>query len=153
MASRQQQAFATAPLNRMPRDLQQPNARGVPEPAAAAHARRLTFIVQCFALAVGIASVLVLTGWLLGVPWLCRLGTAYAMAPNTSLAFLSAAGSLWLAARRGSPPPRRRASGLVLASAVLLLGAVTGMQYVSGVDFHVDQLLAVDVMLPPHGER
>jgi len=66
VTSRQQQAIATASLGRMPWDRQHPDVRAAPDPASAAHARPLAFVVRCFALAIGSGFALVLIGWLLG---------------------------------------------------------------------------------------
>ena len=104
----------------------------------------LRIAVRSFALCIAAESLLVLAGWMLGRPWLTNFATPYAMAPNTAVAFLLAAISLWFAVPNGIPIAHGRALGLVCALGVVLLGGVTGFQYVAGIDLRIDQILAPD---------
>ncbi|HXD41619.1 MAG TPA: ATP-binding protein [Ramlibacter sp.] len=122
------------------------NPAGAPQPRSESNVSEawLRLVARCFALAIAADAVLVLAGWLLGKPWLTNFATPYAMAPNTAVAFLLAAISLWFAVPSGVPIALGRAVGLGCAWGVVLLGGVTGIQYVAGIDLHIDQLLAPD---------
>ena len=101
-----------------------------------------------------VVGVLVLLGWLLGIPLLKSvLPGLVTMKANTALAFALAGGALVLLAI--VPPTRTRMiSGRALASVVALIGGLTLAEYAFGANFGIDQLLfreapgAIAVVIP-----
>ena len=88
-------------------------------------------------------GVLVLIGWLLDVAVLKSLHPSLvSMKANTAIGFLFAGMALWLKCHETgvlARPLRRLAR--ILAGAVVLIGLFTLLQYISGTDLGIDQLL------------
>ncbi len=83
---------------------------------------------------------LALVGWVLDVDFLKRLLAAWpSMKPNTALGLVMAGASL-ATLSSVSPTPSRRATGLVLATAVGVLSGLTLAAYATGRDLGIDQL-------------
>ncbi len=81
----------------------------------------------------------VLVGWALDVDVLKRVAPGLiAMKPNAGLGFVLAGAALW--SIRGDRRSDRIAA--LLAASVAALGALTLFEYASGVDLHIDQILA-----------
>jgi len=108
-----------------------------------ARQQRLRTVAQICALGIAFEGMLVLAGWLFEIPALARLGTRFAMAPSAGLGFLFAGASLWFV----SAPTGRWSgkAGLACALVTALLGGLTGLEYVFGIDLPIDQLIATDV--------
>lgn len=105
--------------------------------------QRLTFVDAPvwgggFAAAIG---VVVLIGWVLGVETLkSMLPGLVAMKANTAVCFvLIGVGVILLA--RAAPASASRSVGLVLVGAATLIALATGAQFLTGLDFGIDQLL------------
>lgn len=101
---------------------------------------RTVAAIGAFVSAVG---VLVLVGWIADLPALTSLRAGWAtMKPNTALGFVLLGQSLfWAAGRRSGRV--RRTFGLASAAAALVIGFLTVLEYVSGVDLGIDWLLPV----------
>lgn len=98
--------------------------------------------------------LLLLIGGTVLVSWLLDLRTVEGgpssltpMKPNAAVALLLAAAALWLL-RPVDAGPRRRLAGQVLAVAVVAIGAATLLEYVTGVQLGIDQLLFHDSSTP-----
>lgn len=88
------------------------------------------------------AGALVLLGWLFDLNALkSGLPGLTAMKANTALAFILAGVALWAQVSR----PGLRIVSQVCSSVVLLLGLLTLGEYLSGVNFGIDQLLIQDI--------
>lgn len=95
---------------------------------------------SCAAL-VALIGALGLAGWLFDVPrltWLVR--GLPPMVPNTALALACAGASLWLR-KEGEVRPWRRRTGTLLAAAAGLIGLVTLIEYLAGVQQGIDTLI------------
>ncbi|HKQ62235.1 MAG TPA: PAS domain S-box protein [Candidatus Polarisedimenticolaceae bacterium] len=104
---------------------------------------RLRAVSRGAAGAVVAVGAAVLVGWVFDVRALKSVAIGLAtMKANTALAFALAGCSLWLQTPR--PRPRRRRIGRSCAAAVLLLGAMTLVEYLVGVDSWFDQALFAD---------
>jgi two-component system cell cycle sensor histidine kinase/response regulator CckA len=99
------------------------------------------------AAAVGALALIVLFGWVFDFPALTTVlpGLA-AMKINTALGLLFGAISLWFARRPGSD--KRDVAGRVFALLVAAIGVFTLVEYVSGIDLHIDQLFLTDTLTP-----
>jgi signal transduction histidine kinase len=91
-----------------------------------------------------IIGALVFLGWALDVLWLRRLPPdPIVMLPNTSVGLMMAGMALWLLRREhASTHPRR--IGRTLASAVFLLGLISFIERLTGLDVGIDRLLFAD---------
>ncbi len=99
--------------------------------------------VKAAALFVVAVGALVLAGWLLGIPALMRIVPgAVAMVPGTAVGFLLSGMALWLRAGERSVW-RLRVSGAAAAGAGLL-GLMNLVEYFSGRDLGIDELLFRD---------
>jgi PAS domain S-box-containing protein len=96
----------------------------------------------------------VLLGWSLGIRGLTGLGPAGAiMKANAAVALLLGGAGLWLAVSHRRPS--RRLAG-ALGAAVCLIGALTLLEHLAPVDFHIDLLLFAQrahAWLPVHPNR
>jgi PAS domain S-box-containing protein len=107
-------------------------------------ARRFT-LLQTYCQVSAIASIavgcLVLYGWAFRIPVLLSIFPGYVtMKANTALGLALSGASLWLLLP-GESPPRRRQIGHFLGSLTLVLGAATLVEYISGCNLAIDQLL------------
>lgn len=86
-------------------------------------------------------GVMVLFGWLIDSPILKSiLPQSVAMKPNTAVCFVLMGSGLAMFGRTASSTAGRRLGfSLVLSAAIVAL--LTGSEYVTGVDLHIDQLL------------
>ena len=92
-----------------------------------------------FAMCVG---AIVLVGWTLDLDVLKSLHPALAsMKPNSAIAFIMAGFALWV---RRHEHAAIGVIGRVSAVAVLLIGAATLVEYATGLDLHIDQLIFSD---------
>jgi diguanylate cyclase (GGDEF)-like protein/PAS domain S-box-containing protein len=89
-------------------------------------------------------GLVVLLGWTFGVDYLTSmLPGVLAMKANAALCFVLFGTGLALSARTTSTP-RMRSFGRILLGSALAIAALTAAQYVSGLDFGIDQLLFRD---------
>lgn len=101
-------------------------------------------------LAVVLFGGVVLLGWLFNTAAVRVLPYLLRMKANTALAFILSGASLWLQLP-DQPSPRRRRAAQALAGVVILIGSLTLGEYLSGLDFGIDQLLFADPLpaVPP----
>ncbi len=113
------------------------------ETAASHKGQRIVRVLHSIALLCSLAAVatgaLVAAAWFLNIHAL--LAGAIVMKTNAAVGILLAGTSLFLLLPE-RPGPWRRWAARACAAVVLLLGAVTLVEHVSGWDLHVDQLLA-----------
>ena len=95
------------------------------------------------AVAAGVLAAIgtgVLAGWAIGFePLMTVLPGLIRMKPNTATAFLSAAMALYLASKR-----KHRALQAICASMLVVAGAMTLVEYLAGMNLHIDELLFRD---------
>ena len=113
--------------------------------------RQIATLAAATAAAMGATA---LVGWATGIDGLRRLiPNPYVVLPNTAACF--ALGGVALLLRIHAPTERRaRLASRVLATVVLLVGALTTVEYAAGVDLGIDRLLfpgalAAYPFLPP----
>gem|GEM_PF-1843096 len=100
--------------------------------------------------AVMLVGILVLTGWMLDYGPLKSIYPGWvSMKPNTAVGLILSGLALVLLAA-GKNSPRVRLWAALPAVATGLLGALTLLQYFTGVEFGIDQLLFRDVVMPMH---
>jgi signal transduction histidine kinase len=88
-----------------------------------------------------IIGALVFTGWALDIDWLRHLPPdPIVMLPNTSVGFMMG-GLALLLMRRENPPRNAKRVGRTLATVVLLLGLISFIERVTGLDAGIDRLL------------
>jgi signal transduction histidine kinase/DNA-binding response OmpR family regulator/HPt (histidine-containing phosphotransfer) domain-containing protein len=104
---------------------------------------RLIAVSRATSGVVVIGCALILLGWLLDVALLkTMLPGQVAMNPTTAVAFILAAGALWLASpRTATRGPWIRRAAWAAAGLVVLIGAVTLAGYAIGVNLGLDQVL------------
>jgi PAS domain S-box-containing protein len=108
-------------------------------PARPVLTRNPAFVAGALAIAVALA---VLAGWALHIEWLKSLvPSAVQMKVNTALAVLLAGTAL---AMQSTRRPALRPWVLALAAATSAMGIATGLQYLTGVDLGIDELLVRD---------
>lgn len=95
------------------------------------------------AVAAFVGSV-VLVGWAAEVDALKGFGQDLAMKPNTAISFVLGGASVWLLSEEGIPR-LRHVAGKVFAAATGLIGLLTAVEYASGRDLGIDQLLFKDL--------
>ncbi len=99
--------------------------------------------------AVAAIGVAVLFGWILNIePLMTVMPGLVRMKPNTAIAFLCAALALYLVYRGGHGVLQATSAAIVV-----LLGAVSVWEYLSGTDPGIDQLLFHDPVPSPHPGR
>ena len=109
--------------------------------------RRLPPLAAAFASAIGL---LVLAGWALDVGALKTvLPGLGSMKANTAACFLVAGVASWVLVAR-NPSPMRTRIVVVLGAAVSSLGALTLLQYASGLELGIDELLVRDEASRPN---
>ncbi len=109
-------------------------------PTASASAERLRLLLCAAVAALGSA---VIAGWLLDVPALKSVAPGLStMKFNTAVAFLLAGAALALA---GKTRAIVRRTGAAIGILLFLLAAITGSQYLLGVDFGIDQAAVRDI--------
>ncbi|MFL5456910.1 MAG: PAS domain S-box protein [Myxococcales bacterium] len=91
------------------------------------------------AIATALTAVTVLVGWATGRPALTMLGAGISMKPNTAVCFLLLAAALWT--RDSRPMQPRDGAASVLAAAAGVLGVLTLLEHIAGLDLGMDQLL------------
>lgn len=90
---------------------------------------------------------MVLAGWLLDIDWLTQIHPDWvSMKANTALALGFAGMALWLRLHAGE----LRISGRLLAVPPLMLGVLSLIQYLAGIDLGIDQWLVQETH-PSHG--
>jgi signal transduction histidine kinase/CheY-like chemotaxis protein len=82
--------------------------------------------------------------WLAGVAAHWSAAGVITMKANMALALVLAGVSLWLLEPAASTGRGRRVAGTLAAAAVLLMGALTLLQHLTGADLHIDQFLAIE---------
>jgi signal transduction histidine kinase len=98
----------------------------------------LRSIAAWLALLVLVTGIVVLAGWMTGAGLLKSvLPGLVQMKANTALGFVCCGFALWLVVRR----PERRMLTRVLVSVAILLGSLTLIEYLSGRNLGIDQLL------------
>jgi signal transduction histidine kinase len=98
------------------------------------------------ALCVAIVGIAVVLGWCWNIPELKRLAPQLPnMAFNAAVAFAAAGGApIALRSKRWSGRAWSRYIGYSLGTLVLLVGGLTLVEFLSGYDLHIDQLLVAD---------
>lgn len=92
---------------------------------------------------VGSFGTLVLIGWGAGIPFLKSMRPGYpTMQANTALALLAASVALWLANEHGGHG--RAALETLLAGVAAAIGGLTLLEYATGWNLHIDELLVRD---------
>jgi PAS domain S-box-containing protein len=93
------------------------------------------------ALAIAIGAI-VLAGWLAGVGWMTRLapGRPVVMVANTAIMCMLAGAALWAVWREPIARTSRRFAQ-ICALAVCAIAGLTGLEYATGIDLGIDQLL------------
>jgi signal transduction histidine kinase len=87
-------------------------------------------------------GVTVLAGWAVGVPALTRLIPGEVIIrPNAALGFVLSGTALLLLAPIAGRPGRRRTAGRVAAASAALVGGLTLLEYVLGLDLGIDLVL------------
>ncbi|HVJ15709.1 MAG TPA: hypothetical protein VM686_09710, partial [Polyangiaceae bacterium] len=82
-------------------------------------------------------GLVVLAGWAFDLTILTQVSSSFAsMKANTALSFMLLGGACWFSPEHAPSKPRRW-----LSLAVIAIAAATGLQYLLGVDFGIDQLL------------
>jgi len=110
----------------------------------------LRFYVNVAILIIVMGTLLILSGWLLGLPRLTSLFTAYPpMRFNTALSLLLMAGSLWLLKEAEAAPSQKRL-GNGLAGLALLLSLLTFFEYLLGRNLGIDELFVKDLYSAPN---
>lgn len=99
-----------------------------------------------FASASAVVSILVptavLAGWSFGVPWLTGISSRFVtMKPVTAVCFVFSGFALRLLARGSSPAPANRRLAQISATLVAIVGLGTTVEFASGLDLHVENLL------------
>ena len=91
-------------------------------------------------------AILVLLGWVFDVDQLKSVMPQWvSVKVNGAIAFLLAAVSLWLLApASGEATPARRRAAHTLAAVVAVIAVATLLEYILGVDLHIDQALFRD---------
>ncbi|HEX6094184.1 MAG TPA: PAS domain S-box protein, partial [Dongiaceae bacterium] len=96
------------------------------------------------AILAAVVALAVFAGWIGDMPALKSVFPGYAtMKPNTALSILLAAISLWLATSDGADD-RPSAAHRIPALAAAAIAGLTLVEYASGFDLHIDQLLFAD---------
>jgi signal transduction histidine kinase/ActR/RegA family two-component response regulator len=94
------------------------------------------------AAATALIGLMVLTGWLLHIPFLKSiLPNFVTMKPNTALCFLLSGIALWLLQDKRADNGHNRRWALFLSGLVFLVGSLTFIEYVLKFNFGIDQLL------------
>jgi signal transduction histidine kinase/CheY-like chemotaxis protein len=99
--------------------------------------RSRTF-ARAVAVAAALTGITALFGWATGRPELTMLGSEITMKANAAACFLLLGAALW---RRASPAGGRDALAAALSLGAAVIGGLTLLEHLSGIDFHVDQLL------------
>src|SRR5579859_3113237 len=116
-------------------------------PPPDAIARSVVVIPTLACVAVGGVAAVLLGIWLL-VPEM-KWFSGPTMKSNTALALLCASVSLWLLrAEGGAGAALRRRWAAVLAVVLILVGAMTTLEYVLDSSFGIDELIADDYLIP-----
>ncbi|WP_161993250.1 sensor domain-containing diguanylate cyclase [Lacisediminimonas profundi] len=107
------------------------------------------YLSRLCAATVLVIGVLVLSGWLLDVPRPQHVFSGLAaMKANTAACFILAGIALWtgsiLAAAHGRARAFLRVLSLACSTGVLMVGFLTSVEYLAGIDFGIDQLMAQD---------
>jgi PAS domain S-box-containing protein len=97
-------------------------------------------VSKAIALTAATFGLVVMAGWLLAIPALTNALSGITMKFNTALALGAAGVSLFLWAPEPTPSIRRQA-GRAAAMVPLLIGGLTLVQYLAGIDLGIDQLL------------
>ena len=88
-----------------------------------------------------VLGVAVLIGWEFGIGWLKSITPSLvAMKPNTAVCFVLSGISLWLLRPEGILGPKLRL-GQVCATAVIIIGALTIIEFIFKLNLHIDNLL------------
>ena len=116
-------------------------------------ARRLRRVRQIFTIAVLVTAaeaLLALVAWFLGIEKLTSLHPDWVtIKTNTAVSFLLASSSLWLLGPHARPPPTRLILARVLATALVVLGALSLFQDIFGWNLGIDELLVAERVLSP----
>lgn len=108
--------------------------------AAPTHALGSRVSAAAAVVVIGI-GVLVIVGWTFDIMWLRRLPPdPIVMLPNTAVGFMMGGLALWLLRREDASVNAAR-TGRVLAAVVLVLGLVSLVERVTGLDVGIDRLL------------
>lgn len=93
-----------------------------------------------------IGIIVLVGGWVLGIEMLKQLCPGFpTMKANTAIGFLLAGNSLLLWRKS---TPLRRSTAVTLGALVALLGTINIIQYVSGINFGIDELFFRDYISP-----
>ena len=108
-------------------------------------ASSVTFVASVALLILGIS---VLIGWAFDIGILKRLAPGLvSMKPNTAVCFILSGASLWLLKAEGVSGAKLRL-GQALAAIVVVIGALTIIEYFSGANLRLDQLLFTEAKSP-----
>jgi PAS domain S-box-containing protein len=103
-------------------------------------------LAAAIALLASVTGLAVLVGWALDLAALkSLLPTLPTMKPLTALGFLLAGIALWLLRHEG-PSPRARRLALLCITILSLIGGLTLLEYLAGVDLGIDQLLFAEAV-------
>lgn len=101
---------------------------------------RFRWVSKGLSAAIAAAGGLVLAGWIWDIALLKSFHPGFtAMKANTGLGFVLMGAALWLVQGKGITPLKRRAADLC-AWVIIALGALTLGEYLTGLDFGIDQL-------------
>jgi PAS domain S-box-containing protein len=104
-----------------------------------------TTFSRCAAVVTSCIGIAVLIGWMLDIPAVTRIYPGLpTMKVNTAFCFVLLGVALWLSTADSTPTRPLRWLGQAAAAVAALLGMLTLVQYVFGVDLGVDRLLFHD---------
>jgi signal transduction histidine kinase len=96
------------------------------------------WLVRAVAVASALTGAIVLVGWIADLPALTTAGAEIAMKANAAVCFVLLGVALWRRSRGGERPDRLAPA---LAVSAALVGGLTLLEHVLGVDLGIDQLL------------
>jgi len=100
------------------------------------------FLAQIAGILVALAGCIVMTGWVLDIPALKSVLPGFVeMKFNTALCFVLSGIALWLLSRDNTERTTTRRVAYLFALLVALIGLLTLIQYLAGLNFGIDQLL------------
>jgi len=101
----------------------------------------LRIYCEAAAIAVVIVGLIALYGWTLGIGWMKYVVPGLVeMKANTAFGLIFAGWSCWLLLPE-EPGTRRRKAAQILAFLVILIAALTGAEYLTGWNLHIDELI------------
>ena len=103
---------------------------------------KIRFIAQISGIIVALFGISALLGWVFDVTLLKSVASGLvAIKVNTAICFVLSGIALWLLSRDNTERTTTRRIAYLCASIVALIGLLTLIQYLAGLDFGIDQLL------------